>query len=64
MFFSKPRVHYRLHTFLTLQWVPGTLSSGIKWPGREADHSTQLMPRLGKCGFTHPLPHKPSWRGA
>jgi hypothetical protein len=22
-----------------IQWVPGTLSLGIKWPGREADHS-------------------------
>jgi len=21
------------------QWVPGALSQGIKWPGREADHS-------------------------
>jgi hypothetical protein len=22
-----------------IQWVPGALSLGIKWPGREADHS-------------------------
>jgi hypothetical protein len=22
-----------------IQWVPGTLSLGVKWPGREADHS-------------------------
>jgi hypothetical protein len=21
-----------------IQWVPGTLSLGVKWPGREADH--------------------------
>jgi hypothetical protein len=21
------------------QWVPGIISSGIKWQGREADHS-------------------------
>jgi hypothetical protein len=24
-----------------IQWVPGALSLGIKWPGREADHSPQ-----------------------
>jgi hypothetical protein len=23
-----------------IQWVPGALSSGVKQPGREADHST------------------------
>jgi hypothetical protein len=23
----------------TIQWVPGSLSLGVKWPGREADHS-------------------------
>jgi hypothetical protein len=22
-----------------IQWVPGVLSLGVKWPGREADHS-------------------------
>jgi hypothetical protein len=22
-----------------IQWVPGALSLGIKWPGRETDHS-------------------------
>jgi hypothetical protein len=22
-----------------IQWVPGALSAGVKWPGREADHS-------------------------
>jgi hypothetical protein len=21
-----------------IQWVPGALSVGVKWPGREADH--------------------------
>jgi hypothetical protein len=21
-----------------IQWVPGALSLGVKWPGREADH--------------------------
>jgi len=22
----------------SIQWVSGTLSLGVKWPGREADH--------------------------
>jgi hypothetical protein len=22
-----------------MQWVPGALSLGVKWPGRETDHS-------------------------
>jgi len=26
-------------TQLPIQWVPGALSLGIKWPGPEADHS-------------------------
>jgi hypothetical protein len=25
----------------TIQWVRGGLSLGVKWPGREADHSPQ-----------------------
>jgi hypothetical protein len=28
-----------------IQWVPGALSLGIKRPGREADHSTHLVPK-------------------
>jgi len=39
-FFS---LHYRVQTYSgatqsTIQLVPGALTSGIKWPGREADH--------------------------
>jgi hypothetical protein len=26
-------------TLLPIQWVPGALNPGIKWPGREADYS-------------------------
>jgi hypothetical protein len=29
-----------------IQWVPGALSLGVKRPGREADHSPHLVPRL------------------
>jgi len=25
----------------SIQWVPGALSLGVKWPGREADHTPQ-----------------------
>jgi hypothetical protein len=25
-----------------IQWVPAALSHGVKWPGREADHSPPL----------------------
>jgi hypothetical protein len=31
------------HTQLPIQWVPGTSSPGVKWPGREADHSHPSM---------------------
>jgi len=37
--------HIILHADLVIisqppiQWVPGALSLGVKWPGREADHS-------------------------
>jgi hypothetical protein len=28
-----------------IQWVPGALSLGVKWLGREADHSPPSVPR-------------------
>jgi hypothetical protein len=43
-----------------IRWVPGTLSSVVKRPRREAH--LHLMPRSRKCGSIHPLPHTPSWR--
>jgi len=33
-----------------IQWVPGAPSPGVKRPGREADHSPSLMPRIWKRG--------------
>jgi hypothetical protein len=35
------------------QWVPGALSLGIKWPGREADHSppSGAIPPLPQYAF-------------
>jgi hypothetical protein len=43
-------VHHRVQTGSgslqpPLQWVPGALSSGLKRPRREADHSSHLVPR-------------------
>jgi hypothetical protein len=33
-----------------VQWMPGTLSLGIKWPKCEVDHSIPLMQRLRMSG--------------
>jgi len=29
----------RQFRYTSIQWIPGALSLGAKWPGREADHS-------------------------
>jgi hypothetical protein len=39
-----------------IQWIQGALSLGIKRPGREADHSPRLVPKLGVNGALSPLP--------
>jgi hypothetical protein len=38
-------------TLLPIQWVKGDLSSGVKWPENEADHSPPTN------GSIYPLPH-------
>jgi len=39
-------------------------SLGVKWPGREADHSPSLVPRLQMVdGAIPPLSHTSSWCG-
>jgi len=38
-----------------IQWVPGTLSPGVKLSRREADHS-HLVPKSRMCGDTPPFP--------
>jgi len=35
-----------------IQWVPGAISLGAKWPGREADHS----PPKNEWSYTSILP--------
>jgi hypothetical protein len=43
----------------------GILSSGVKRPGREADHSPQTSTEVKKnMTLIHPLLHTPSWRSA
>jgi hypothetical protein len=32
-----------------MQWVPGALSLGVKWPGREADHSPPSSAEVKEC---------------
>jgi hypothetical protein len=33
-------------TQLPIQWVPEALPSGVKWPGREADHSPETSAKV------------------
>jgi hypothetical protein len=40
-----------------IQCVPGALFPGIKRPGRESDHSHNLVSRLRKRGAIAPFPH-------
>jgi hypothetical protein len=48
-----------------IQWVPGTLSLGVKRPGREADHSPPSSAEVKKWVelYLH-SPNTPPWRGA
>jgi hypothetical protein len=47
-----------------IQWVPGALSTGIKWQEREADHSPAPSADVKNGGAIPPLPHTTSWIGA
>jgi hypothetical protein len=48
-----------------IQWVPGSLSLGVKWPGREADHSPPSSAEVKEYVelYLH-FPNMPSWRSA
>jgi hypothetical protein len=40
-----------------MHWVTGALSSGVKWPGREADHSPPTSAEVKKIWiYTYTLP--------
>jgi hypothetical protein len=43
----------------SIQWVPG-----VKWQGREADHSPPSNAEVKNGGAIPPLPHMPSWHSA
>jgi hypothetical protein len=47
-----------------IQWVPGTLSQGVKRHGRQADHSPPTSAEVKKSGSIHSLPHTRSWHSA
>ena len=49
------------HVQTPIQWVPGALSPGRKWPENEGD-SLHPVPRIGMSGVTPPLFHMPLWR--
>jgi len=36
-----------------IQWIPGALSLGVKWPGHEAATHLHLVPGLGMCGGSY-----------
>jgi hypothetical protein len=48
-----------------IRWMPGALSLGVKWPGREADHSPPSSAEVKELVelYLHSL-NTPSWRGA
>jgi hypothetical protein len=47
-----------------IQWVSGTLSSGVKRPGSEADNSPPSSTEVKNGEAIPPRPHMYSWRGA
>jgi hypothetical protein len=49
----------------SIQWVPGALSLGVKWPGRETVHSPPSGAEVKECvGLYLHFSNTPSWRGA
>jgi hypothetical protein len=53
-----------LSTKPPVQWVPGALSSGVKRPEREVDHSPPTSAKVKKMWIYISTPHTPSWRSA
>jgi hypothetical protein len=47
-----------------IQRVAGASFPGIKWPGREADHSPPSSAEVKNCGAIPVLPHTSSWYSA
>jgi hypothetical protein len=60
-FFSMSSVPALGSTLPPIQWIPGVLPTGVKRPGREADHSLPASAEVKKMWISiHPLPHTPS----
>jgi hypothetical protein len=49
---------------ILIKSVLGALSSGVKRPGRAADHSAPSVTEVNHGGAMPPFPHTSSWRGA
>jgi hypothetical protein len=47
-FFSMSSRSALVSTQPPIQWVPGTISPGVKWPWREADHSPPTSAEVKK----------------
>jgi hypothetical protein len=65
-FFSAPRRPDRLWGPPSLLYneYQGFFPSGVKRPGREADHSPPSSAEAKNGGAIVPLPHMSSWHGA
>jgi len=49
----------------SIQWMLGALPLGVKWLGREADHSSPSSAEAKECVDLYLcFPNTPSWRGA
>jgi len=47
-----------------IQWIPGTLSLGLKRPAREADHSHPASAEVNNVWSYTSTPSTPLWRDA
>jgi hypothetical protein len=50
--------------YCSKRWIPGTLSSGVKRPGHESDHSPPCSSEVKNGRTIPPRRHTASWRGA
>ena len=49
---------------LPIQWVPGALSQGVKWPGSEADHSPPISAEVRNSWIHTSIPQYALMGGA
>jgi hypothetical protein len=63
-FLFSPHCPERLRPTQPIQWVPGTISLGVKRPAIEADHSSPSSAEVENGGDIPPLPDISSWHSA